>query len=228
MVTPDLANDTQATFVSRERVTPGFLHPSAESLRVQSWSTCHFMPPPSAGTSWMIACSICTQLSSIRSITCRLPKEPHLPGRAWRCVSQPWISKKEGLGCPAAWASGPSREISSVAKSKMSMTSVLSLQLLKIPEKCYGICARSLSIFFVSQNLAVWHFPVKSWAFSCSSMASTRFASDSLEALSLAPLWAVVLRDIPSSVTTQNVLGDCATRSLILSGCVGTRSHIVI
>lgn len=48
----------------------------------------------------------------------------------------PWISKKESLGRPAAWASGPARDIHSVAQSKMPMTSVLSLQLLKIPEKC--------------------------------------------------------------------------------------------
>lgn len=83
-------------------------------------------------------------------------------------------------------------------------------------------------MFLVSPTLAVWNFPVKSWTFLCSSTACTWFASDSSEDLSLVPLWAVVLRDVPSSITTQSILGGCTTRSWILSGCIGTRSYIVI
>ena len=59
-------------------------------------------------------------------------------------------SQEEELGYSLGWASGPFREIDCWVKSKISVSSIMSLQLLKIHRKCYSIhsCCFRFCFFF--------------------------------------------------------------------------------
>ena len=87
-------------------------------------------------------------------------------------------SQEEELGYSLGWTSGPFREIDSWVKSKISVSSITSLQLLKIDRKCYGMHSCCFQVYLVNWSFAMWSFTVKSWTFFCNSIAYAGFISD--------------------------------------------------
>lgn len=122
------------------------LNPSAESQRAQSWNMCHFISPPSG--QWTLHKWFRAKYKSYWLLKELLPL-----AHAWRCAVAAFQLKGGRIGCPAGWTTGPSREINSVAKSKMSVTSIMALQLLDIEMESTLACMQISFIFFSQAKL---------------------------------------------------------------------------
>lgn len=132
-------------------------------------------------------------------------------------------SQEEECGYSLGWASSPFREIDSWVQSKISVSSIMSLQLLKIDRKCYGIhsCCFQWFFFFFCQL----------------KLCNLEFHGEILNFLlwlnSIHWLYQWHLGDLsPVSLRTRSPLspdrkswGNSAARLLISSACVATRSH---